>query len=603
MSELVSIYMQKNEESSSSLIDSYTKNKDSIFSTNDNNYVSNNHSNHSSILDSIHSKEPESPLTSMFNEPAKEYGTKHDTPEFLNEDSFSHDLNVRGSRYGNMSITDKMRGMQANRLDIDSGEISLAEMYNDSSLDNRVAGGKYNVTISDVYADERKWRALHGLNTDGKIEVAENYQIDNEIVKAKEITNPHKLELNNQPSIKTVSYQKDNLSSSLLKENSLSTEQLSQKELSSSLVLPQENNESNLMNKYNGSNISQVSNNTSNLMSDIIKENNLESSLKKDRKINNEISSLLIPDNNEQHKLPEVENKSNLIDKYTTNNSSSQNGNISNLMSDIKTNELSIESSLSKLKIGDNNSILLNNETYKEESQNLINKYSGSNITNQSQITANLMSDIQNKDNELDKIEKQKEKTNLINYYYSIEEKDSFLTAKNDLNVSPEGYSSSALNSVENTNIIKISEKEKEDLYLTDKLNIKAEKENIMENNELSINGNSLALMSVATTNTIFSKNQSQILNPLDFGSQVSHKQEFENSIFNGKISVDSFDIDKYILNKFKKNVLSEMTLIELIELKNELILIKENSENINQLESIELKIKEISKEMIRKMF
>lgn len=86
-------------------------------------------------------------------------------------------LNIRASNYGNMSIVDKMRGIESNRLNID-GEITLAEMYSDKSLDRRFGSGIHNVTIADIYLDNNLYREHHKLNTDGKIDVKENYVMD-----------------------------------------------------------------------------------------------------------------------------------------------------------------------------------------------------------------------------------------------------------------------------------------------------------------------------------------------------------------------------------------------------------------------------------------
>ena len=94
--------------------------------------------------------------------------------------SATHNVfNIRALNQGNLSITDKMRGIQGNRLDIDEG-VSIAEMYADTRLDTRVGGGQYNVTISNIYQDEKLYKAYHGLFTDGKITERENYQIDAE---------------------------------------------------------------------------------------------------------------------------------------------------------------------------------------------------------------------------------------------------------------------------------------------------------------------------------------------------------------------------------------------------------------------------------------
>lgn len=117
------------------------------------------------------SSSDDSPLSSMFSTQASYLDGKRDIG-----DSF----NVRGGNYGNMSVIDKMRGIQANRLNIDGGNVSIAEMYSDGALDTRVANGIYNNTISDIYSNKHLYDAYHGLNTDGHVEANENYLIDSD---------------------------------------------------------------------------------------------------------------------------------------------------------------------------------------------------------------------------------------------------------------------------------------------------------------------------------------------------------------------------------------------------------------------------------------
>ena len=100
---------------------------------------------------------------------------------FMQEDSIASDLNVRAQRYGQMSVLDKMRGIQANKLNTEEDSVSIAESYADSALDKRVMNGLYNTTITDLYADRTKYEAFHGLITDGKVEERENAMIDSEI--------------------------------------------------------------------------------------------------------------------------------------------------------------------------------------------------------------------------------------------------------------------------------------------------------------------------------------------------------------------------------------------------------------------------------------
>lgn len=557
MSDLESIYMQKNNNEDSDLLSSYSKNKSSFF-TNDNDIDSNSvYVKHNSILDSIESKAPESPLTSMFNEPATE--VTHSTPEFLNEDSFSNDLNVRGSRYGNMSITDKMRGVQANRLDIDNGEISLAEMYNDSSLDNRVAGGRYNVTMSDVYSDERKWRALNGLNTDGKIEVAENYQIDNEIVKAKEIQNPNQIEFENKM---------------------------------------QKNNDLLSSNSTNQQSVNVASNTLSNPVSSLLSKQstNLTSSLLNEQQVVG-LTSVLLSDT--QNENP------NLMGKYTGNTIANQQ--TSNLMSDISVKENSELNKIESIKhtnvsldmgnnlLKGNPQINILNELYNTENSLLVeesdsdlsNKYKS--VNQEQNNTNNLMSDISKKEIQLE--------DKLNNLSKSISLSDTYTEEKISLE-SNYNLESNNLNSSENNNFIKYIEKEKGDLYLTDKLELKNEKNDLIDNSILT------TAAAVSTSNIISNQNKNEVFNPISL-STTSHKIEnLENSIFSEKYNQESFDFEKYLKKKLmNKNNLSDLNLQELISLKNELIEMKSLDNNINNIESIDIQIKEISKEMIRKIF
>ena len=116
---------------------------------------------------------------------------------YLEKGSISNDLNVRGKRYGQMSILDKMRGIQANRLNTDSESVSLAEGYADKSLDKRVMNGRYNTTITDLYQDKTKYDAYFGLISDGIVEIKENAQIHSDSdISQLEDTKPIK-EINN----------------------------------------------------------------------------------------------------------------------------------------------------------------------------------------------------------------------------------------------------------------------------------------------------------------------------------------------------------------------------------------------------------------------
>lgn len=97
-----------------------------------------------------------------------------------NNNNVSSIFNIRESNYGNLSVIDKMRGIQAHRLNMDKN-ITLAEMYVDKNLDKRFGNGQYNVTITDIYQNQDLFNEYHGLNTDGKVKIKENYMIDQEI--------------------------------------------------------------------------------------------------------------------------------------------------------------------------------------------------------------------------------------------------------------------------------------------------------------------------------------------------------------------------------------------------------------------------------------
>ena len=88
-------------------------------------------------------------------------------------------INIRGINQDNFSIVDKMRGIQGGKIDIDN-EISLTETYLDKSLDTKVMGGLYSRTITDMYQNERLFKAVQGLYTDGIIEEKENYVLEQE---------------------------------------------------------------------------------------------------------------------------------------------------------------------------------------------------------------------------------------------------------------------------------------------------------------------------------------------------------------------------------------------------------------------------------------
>jgi hypothetical protein len=89
----------------------------------------------------------------------------------------SNHTNVRGSKFGNTSIIDRMRGVESRGL-FNTDEITLADQYADKSLDQRVGGGRHNVSLTDIYTDKKLFKEFHGLNTDGHLTEKENYQLD-----------------------------------------------------------------------------------------------------------------------------------------------------------------------------------------------------------------------------------------------------------------------------------------------------------------------------------------------------------------------------------------------------------------------------------------
>jgi len=98
---------------------------------------------------------------------------------YLRGESNVSDLNVRGSNYGNMNLLDRMRGLQANRLNMETDSVSLSEQYSDASLDKRAMGGMYNTTLSDIYNDKTKYAAHHGLTYDGYVDIKDkDYAVD-----------------------------------------------------------------------------------------------------------------------------------------------------------------------------------------------------------------------------------------------------------------------------------------------------------------------------------------------------------------------------------------------------------------------------------------
>ena len=105
--------------------------------------------------------------------------SQHHASHIIGGQSLFSSLNVRDDNMKHLSIVDRMRGIQASRLNF-GDNASLDEQYNDSSLDKRVFGGAYNVTTSDIYKDKSLFKAHFNLFTDSFIgNGVESTQIDN----------------------------------------------------------------------------------------------------------------------------------------------------------------------------------------------------------------------------------------------------------------------------------------------------------------------------------------------------------------------------------------------------------------------------------------
>lgn len=96
----------------------------------------------------------------------------------LAEHSIQNVFNLRRENANQLGIINKMRGLQANRLDYDTDVISLGENYADKALDSRTMDGLYNVTLTDIYKDKTRFMAFHGLFTDGMVEIKSNTELD-----------------------------------------------------------------------------------------------------------------------------------------------------------------------------------------------------------------------------------------------------------------------------------------------------------------------------------------------------------------------------------------------------------------------------------------
>lgn len=76
-------------------------------------------------------------------------------------------FNMKGNNLGSIGVIDRMAGLVARREDMSFGDVTLAEMYKDKSLDSRAMGGAYNFTLSDIYLDKNRYLATQGMLTFG----------------------------------------------------------------------------------------------------------------------------------------------------------------------------------------------------------------------------------------------------------------------------------------------------------------------------------------------------------------------------------------------------------------------------------------------------
>lgn len=86
----------------------------------------------------------------------------------------SNYFNIKAQNLGNAGLLESKMGLIAKREDLNFGDISLAEMYNDKAMDTRAMGGLYNVTLSDMYSDKKTFLATQGALTMGGLILEED---------------------------------------------------------------------------------------------------------------------------------------------------------------------------------------------------------------------------------------------------------------------------------------------------------------------------------------------------------------------------------------------------------------------------------------------
>ena len=89
-------------------------------------------------------------------------------------------FNMKANYQGSIGVIERMSGLVARREELSFGDVSIAEMYMDSSMDTRTMGGAYNFTLSDAYTNRQRFLATQGFLTfGGMIKDVENPEKEN----------------------------------------------------------------------------------------------------------------------------------------------------------------------------------------------------------------------------------------------------------------------------------------------------------------------------------------------------------------------------------------------------------------------------------------
>jgi len=143
--------------SSGDLMDKYKNESSSTSSYGGSTLFSGGENKQKSVFDTISSTgQSGSPFDALSMNKESEGSIMVQKGTFLQEGNIAHDLNVRGQRYGQMSVTDKMRGIQANRLNIDSDSVALEESYADKSFTNENKQSIYMEEEEEEEEEEKK---------------------------------------------------------------------------------------------------------------------------------------------------------------------------------------------------------------------------------------------------------------------------------------------------------------------------------------------------------------------------------------------------------------------------------------------------------------